>query len=244
MLSTLKGMCCFLAKTNMSKSLLKGARSTQNIKEKIEIKHIVILGDSVAYGYGTRGGIAKYLKETFHHSTVTNLGINGLTSNGLVDRLQNGLWDRVLADADMVLLNIGGNDLLRGFKGSGAKGLVKQFANLKKNYRKNLLEIYRHLRSLNEHQLIVQNNLYNSMKKEVQYFGFTNLLFRMWNSAIGEEGIIISRTEPMGKNPSIWLDAIHPNEEGYKMMHELLLNTLASTGISIPEREAAAAKQI
>lgn len=139
----------------------------------------------------------------------------------------------------MVLLNIGGNDLLRGFKGSGAKGLVKQFSNLKKIYRKNLLEIYQHLRSLNEKLLIVQNNLYNSMKKEVQYFGFTNLLFRMWNSAIGEEGIIISRTEPMGKNPSIWLDSIHPNEEGYKMMHELLLKTLASTGISIPAREAA-----
>lgn len=232
-------MCCNLANSKISKSLIKGAKSTENFNGNIEIKHIVILGDSVAYGYGTRGGIAKYLKETFHTSTVTNLGINGLTSNGLVDRLRTGNWDETLASADMVFLNIGGNDLLRGFKGSGAKGLVKQFSNLKKIYRKNLLEIYQHLRGLNEKLLIVQNNLYNSMKKEVQYFGFTNLLFRMWNSAIGEEGIIISRTEPMGKNPSIWLDAIHPNEEGYKMMHELLLKTLASTGISIPAREAA-----
>lgn len=231
-------MCCSLAKKMNSKSLARGIKNNGHPTETLEIKHIVILGDSVAYGYGTRGGIAKHLEETFPDSKVTNLGINGLTSNGLVERLRNGQWDRTLASAEMVLLNIGGNDLLRGFKGSGAKGLVRQFSNLKKTYRTNLLEIYKHLRDLNGRQLIVQNNLYNSMKKEVQYFGFTNLLFRMWNSAIGEEGVIVSRTEPMGKNPSIWLDAIHPNEEGYKMMHELLLNTLASTGISIPARRA------
>lgn len=227
-----------MAEIKNPESLVRGAKISGNSTEIIEIKHIVILGDSVAYGYGTRGGIAKYLKETFRDSMVTNLGVNGLTSTGLVERLRGGRWDQTLASAELVLLNIGGNDLLRGFKGSGARGLVKQFSNLKKTYRKNLLEIYQHLRSLNENQLIVQNNLYNSMKKEVQYFGFTNLLFRMWNSAIGEEGIIISRTEPMGKNPAIWLDAIHPNEEGYRMMHEILLKTLASAGISIPARDA------
>lgn len=83
-------MCCNLANSKISKSLIKGAKSTENFNGNIEIKHIVILGDSVAYGYGTRGGIAKYLKETFHTSTVTNLGINGLTSSGLVDRLRTG----------------------------------------------------------------------------------------------------------------------------------------------------------
>lgn len=232
-------MCSQLKIMAKPKSLIKGAQTINYSIKEFDIQHIVILGDSVAYGYGTRGGIAKYLKETFPASTITNLGINGLTSNGLVEKLRSGQWDRILASAEFVLLNIGGNDLLRGFKGSGAKGLVRQFSNLKKTYRTNLLEIYQHLRNLNNEVLIVQNNLYNSMKKEVQYFGFTNLLFRLWNSAIGEEGVIISRTEPMGKNPSIWLDAIHPNEEGYKMMHELLLHTLTSTGISIPSHDSA-----
>lgn len=233
----MKGMCCQLKKTAKLKSLDRRAKTIKHSTKEIDINHIVILGDSVAYGYGTRGGIAKYLKETFPDSAITNLGINGLTSNGLVEKLRSGHWNQTLASAELVLLNIGGNDLLRGFKGSGAKGLVRQFSNLKKAYRENLLETYQHLRSLNEEVLIVQNNLYNSMKKDVQYFGFTSLLFRLWNSAIGEEGVIVSRTEPMGKNPAIWLDAIHPNEEGYKMMHELLLNTLSSTGISIPSRD-------
>ncbi|WP_186725593.1 GDSL-type esterase/lipase family protein [Planomicrobium sp. CPCC 101110] len=208
-------------------------------QKRFHIKNIVILGDSVAYGYGTKGGISKYLKEAFSGCTVTNLGINGLTSNGLVERLRSGIWDRYLTSADMVLLNIGGNDLLRGFRSSGAKGLIRQFSQLKRTYRKNLLETYQYIRSLNDDVLIVQNNLYNSMKKEFQYFGFTNLLFRLWNTAIGEEGVIISRTDVMGKNPSIWLDSIHPNEEGYKLMHELLMKTLKTTGIDIHPRETA-----
>ncbi|WP_203339990.1 SGNH/GDSL hydrolase family protein [Planococcus beijingensis] len=202
-------------------------------KTSLDIENIVILGDSVAYGYGTKGGITNYLKETFPASHITNLGINGLTSSGLVQKLQTGSWQKPLQQADLVLLNIGGNDLLRGFRDGGAKGLIRQFAILKRTYRQNLLEIYSMLRKANDGVIIVQNNLYNSMKKEVQYFGFTNLLFRIWNTAIGEKGVIVSKTNAMGKNPAIWLDSIHPNEDGYKLMHELLLQTLSTTGFSV-----------
>lgn len=210
----------------------RSKKAKQHQKE-LHINNIVILGDSVALGYGTKGGIAKHLKEDFPNSQVVNLGINGLTSNGLVARLRSEVWDTAIASADLVLLNIGGNDLLHGFRGHGTKGLVKQFSTLKRTYRKNLLETYRRIRELNGKALIVQNNLYNSMKKEVQYFGFTSLLLRLWNRAIGEEGIIVSRTDSMGKNPAIWLDSIHPNDEGYKLMHEILMKTLSSTGIVV-----------
>lgn len=213
------------------------ARASGETKKGLSLKHIVILGDSVAYGYGTRGGIAIYLKETFPDSNITNLGINGLTSSGLIDRLDSSKWNHHISNADLVLLNIGGNDLLRGFHGAGAKGLVRQFTGIRRSYRANLLAIYRHIRGLNNEVLIVQNDLYNSMKKEVQYFGFTGIMLRIWNKAIGEEGVIISKTQPMGKNAAIWLDDIHPNDEGYKIMHELLMKTLAGTGYDILEPE-------
>ncbi|ANU10974.1 hypothetical protein BBH88_11985 [Planococcus antarcticus DSM 14505] len=207
--------------------------ATKKVETALRIDNIVILSDSVAYGYGTEGGIANYLKETFPSSHITNLGINGLTSSGLVQKMRTDSWLIPLQQADLVLLNIGGNDLLRGFRNGGAKGLIRQFSILKRIYRQNLLEIYWHLREANQRVIIVQNNLYNSMKKEEQYFGFTNLLFRLWNTAIGEKGIIVSKTETMGKNPSIWLDSIHPNDEGYKLMHKLLIQTLSTTGFSI-----------
>lgn len=205
--------------------------ASKKTKAPLNIENIVILGDSVAYGYGTKGGIAHYLKETFPASRITNLGVNGLTSSGLVQKMKTDSWEQPLAEADLVLLNIGGNDLLRGFRNGGARGLIRQFAILKRTYRQNLLEVYSLLRRANEDVVIVQNNLYNSMKKEEQYFGFTNLLFRLWNTAIGEKGVIVSKTNAMGKNPGIWLDSIHPNDEGYKLMHELLVHTLSTTGL-------------
>lgn len=225
----------------MRKRLLSGVlvnktplRKFKMENKEVKIDTILILGDSVAYGYGTKEGIAKYLKESFPGSKVINLGINGLTSDGLSDRLLSGKWDQHLEAADLVLMNIGGNDLLKNFRKLGAAGLIRNFKTIRRNYRNNLLGIYSKLRTVNPDVLIVQNDLYNSMKKEHQYMGLTQLLYRRWNGAIGERGVIISKTHAMGKNPSIWLDGVHPNDEGYKVMHELLINTLRTTGIALP----------
>lgn len=225
----------------MNKRLLSGVllnkmplRKIRKNTNNINIKTILIIGDSVAYGYGTQEGIAKYLRESFPDSSVINLGINGLTSDGLAERMLTGKWDHHIAAADLVLINIGGNDLLKSFRKLGAAGLIKSFKTIRSNYRKNLLFIYSKVREMNPEILIVQNDLYNSMKKEHQYMGLTKLLYRRWNRAIGQQGVIISKTNKMGKNPAIWLDGIHPNDDGYKMMHELLINTLRTTGIALP----------
>ncbi|WP_422123266.1 SGNH/GDSL hydrolase family protein [Planococcus sp. X10-3] len=225
----------------MKKRLLSGVllnktplRTIKKHHKEIAVNTILILGDSVAYGYGTKEGIAKYLRESFPESKVINLGINGLTSDGLAARLNSGNWDSHIMSADLVLMNIGGNDLLKSFRKLGTVGLIRKFKTVRGNYRRNLLEIYSKVRQVKPEILIVQNDLYNSMKKEHQYMGLTKLLYRRWNRAIGERGVIISKTNKMGKNPAIWLDGIHPNDEGYKLMHELLIDTLRTTGIALP----------
>ena len=207
----------------------------QKHEKEYTVETIVIMGDSVAYGYGTKEGIAKYLRQSFPASRVINLGINGLTSDGLADRVMSGKWDHHLASADLVLINIGGNDLLQGFRKLGTVGFVRNFRAIRINYRRNLLGIYRKVRGANPEILIVQNDLYNSLKKEHQYLGLTKLLYRRWNRAIGERGVIISKMDKMGKNPAIWLDGIHPNDDGYKLMHEILIDTLQATGIALPQ---------
>ncbi|MFD1030589.1 SGNH/GDSL hydrolase family protein [Metaplanococcus flavidus] len=226
----------------MNKRLLSGVlinktplRKLKKHRNEINIHTILILGDSVAYGYGTKEGIAKYLRESFPESRVINLGINGLTSDGLAERIHTGKWDNHIKAADLVLINIGGNDLLQSFRKLGTTGLIRSFKTIRGNYRRNLLTIYSKVREVNPDTLIVQNDLYNSMKKEHQYMGLTKLLYRRWNRAIGEQGVIISKTNKMGKNPAIWLDGVHPNDEGYKLMHELLINTLRTTGIALPQ---------
>lgn len=160
--------CRRLGKNFRSGALYQKAlrRKQRNAAKPRQIDKIIILGDSVAYGYGTKGGIARHLEDSFPDSEVLNFGINGLTSDGLVERLRANHWQAELAHADLVLLNIGGNDLLRQYQGGGAGELIRQFAALKKKYRRNLLEIYGTIQKGNEQVLIVQNSLYNSMKKK------------------------------------------------------------------------------
>src|SRR5690606_20969096 len=112
-------------------------RKIQRRNKEYSIKNIVILGDSVAYGYGTKEGIAKYLRESFPDSRITNLCINGLTSDGLVSKLTSVQWDRHLASPDLTLINIGGNYLLQDLRKLGPARFVRNFKAVRINYRKN-----------------------------------------------------------------------------------------------------------
>ena len=78
--------------------------------------HILALGDSIALGYGLED------KEQEAYGAVlakkagakfTNEGINGLRSEDLIGRLEAGEYDEQIKDADIILLSIGSNDVLK-----------------------------------------------------------------------------------------------------------------------------------
>lgn len=91
--------------------------------------NMLILGDSIATGYGL-DGYAEYGKSNCNsyanqlawlYDTVLdgttdfkfeNLAIDGQTSTELLQDLQNGIYDEKLKDADAIVMSIGGNDLL------------------------------------------------------------------------------------------------------------------------------------
>ena len=77
---------------------------------------IAILGDSLAAGYGVKpeqafpARLEAALKAQGRNVTVLNQGVSGDTTAGGLDRL-----DWMLADKpDIVLVELGGNDALRG----------------------------------------------------------------------------------------------------------------------------------
>lgn len=77
-------------------------------------KKIVVLGDSIARGYGLREnepGFYDYLGRAMDAS-VTNLGVDGLTTAGLLEKLSDSAVQDALKDADQVYISIGGNDLM------------------------------------------------------------------------------------------------------------------------------------
>ena len=96
--------------------------------------HIVFMGDSIAAGYGLDAydpddkskcaSYANILAQVFDSELPAaasfgydNVAKDGLTSNGLLNKLRNGEMDEYLAEADAAVVSIGGNDLLGPLEG-------------------------------------------------------------------------------------------------------------------------------
>lgn len=90
---------------------------------------MVFLGDSIAAGYGLEGYTAddnyncesysNILKEKYTAelseicpADMYNFAVSGATSDDLLDLLDTGTLDSALAEADAVVISIGGNDML------------------------------------------------------------------------------------------------------------------------------------
>ncbi|MFC7440595.1 SGNH/GDSL hydrolase family protein [Laceyella putida] len=82
---------------------------------------LLVLGDSVALGQGSQketegyaGSIARYFEKQHIHVQYKNRGIAGLTSANLLQLLkENRGWQADIRQADLVLISVGGNDILQ-----------------------------------------------------------------------------------------------------------------------------------
>ncbi|MBR4554467.1 MAG: SGNH/GDSL hydrolase family protein [Ruminococcus sp.] len=94
---------------------------------------LLILGDSIASGYGLEGyssskdkcrSYANILRDRYSAELPpdcpfeeTNLAVDGRTSGQLLDALVSGELDSAIAESDCIVVSIGGNDLLEALWG-------------------------------------------------------------------------------------------------------------------------------
>jgi acyl-CoA thioesterase-1 len=89
---------------------------------------IVALGDSLTAGYGLNPGesfpeqLQTALVERGHDAEVINAGVSGDTASGGLARLE---W-AVPAEADIVIVELGSNDALRGIEPSVTRGALSE----------------------------------------------------------------------------------------------------------------------
>ena len=199
-----------------------------DIRGKIKYtKKVLILGDSVASGYGTKiGGITKSLQEKmnihFENLVIENLGIDGLTTKGLLEKIESRVWDKKIKESDLIIMNIGGNDLLRMFNEAGPKGVIKNFPQVRSNFSKNIRAIVNELKGINPNTMIFMNELYDSMDKKNQFYGLSKIMITIWNSASSMENVVKVKTKIMKHKNGYWIDLVHPNEDGYEEMGDLI----------------------
>lgn len=112
-LGSVAGAVGMMLASGLALMLLLFAATTASAREQSKL---VVLGDSLVAGYGLQPGesfpdqLQKALDEKGIAITVENAGVSGDTSTGGLARLD---WS-VGEDADIVLVELGANDALRG----------------------------------------------------------------------------------------------------------------------------------
>ncbi len=220
--------------------------------------HYVALGDSIAYGYGLNdmeedsyvGKVTRYLEQQYDHVITTNLGMNGIQSEELLERLTNShnefyeKYHSVLKYAKIVTISIGSNDLLHHIELD--KNLEEYIENGDKIFRKECQEfcvvfpkIVQEIRKITPKAKIYANNVYNpcyGLEKYKTLYEASEKYISMFNKAFEtQKGFItvdikkiFENSEDNPLNMSLNGNKIdpHPNEWGHKLIAQEIIKEI------------------
>lgn len=199
---------------------------------------IVSLGDSLTQGVGDSkdaGGYIPYLKEQLEMlkdirtAKIENYGVSGNRTDQLLKRLKKTEVKEAIEQADMVMITIGGNDVMKVFREHFANLELSVFEKAKKGYEKRLQEILHTIRNYNPDVYIVLIGIYNPFEK---WFEIDELDHIIWDWNETSENII-SQFEQATYIPIIDIfenkeeellydDQFHPNDRGYELISNRL----------------------
>ncbi|MGC5326671.1 GDSL-type esterase/lipase family protein [Brevibacillus sp. SYSU BS000544] len=200
---------------------------------------VVSLGDSLtrgtgdAEGLGYVGRVRQALEKTNKQSiTLTNLGINGLKSDGLVEQLQQAQVKKLLKEANLILFTIGGNDLFQssgGLRELDRKKVEQATVKLADNY----TAILREIRELNPKATVVYSSLYNPFGDTEAAIETTTPVLA-WNNQANQiaaryQKVIVVPTYDLffaKEKKYLYSDHFHPNSDGYIKMADRIIQAL------------------
>lgn len=199
--------------------------------------HYTAIGDSLTTGAGAwlSGGFAplyRRMAESRLRSRVTyeNLGINGLTSQKLLSRVQGDPRMRAaLQRADIITVSIGANDLqpyaraIADGSGSRAAQIPQVLARTKGNVRQIVNHLYQIKSSQRTPFIIRMVGVYNPFPNRE-----AGLYARQYNSflaSLGGPNYRVADVYPAfegNERELLFLDRIHPNSRGYRIIAQRL----------------------
>lgn len=218
-------------------------------KEKIPLDFIprditvVAAGDSLTKGVGdstAKGGYIPYLQSLLEKQKgikgvqVHNFGVSGHRSDQVLSKLRSGEVSNELRNADLVILTVGGNDVMKVIKENFTDLQISKFQTQKDNYERNLTQIMNQIRTENENSAIVLIGLYNPFTKWFSDVQEMNEIIKDWNSTsqsvlnnyrnayfVEVDQLFSSSTKEL-----LFKDYFHPNDEGYALIADNVYGTL------------------
>lgn len=232
-----------------SQELGAGVEDPIDMKQEYKVSAI---GDSLAKGTGdqTGSGFVKRSVEALAKSSgkkatlLNNLGINGLTTDNLVKKLDEVGVQYVLRQSDIIILSVGGNDLFQGAqllssgngKSDGTKSsestnsfqdvTAEKILSALPKASSQLKVILEKLREINPDSYIIYVGLYNPFGDIPELKTVGNEAVTTWNNVALST---INKYENMTLVPTYDLfthnlerylstDHFHPNADGYQQI--------------------------
>lgn len=226
---------------------------TEQIKDKVrevvEItmdlvkkdQKIVAIGDSLTQGVGDEtenGGYVGILNHTFEdHNlklTVENFGKRGNRTDQLLKRLDEEEIMIAIQEADIILLTIGANDIMKVVQNHFTNLTIEPFLEEKVSFIERLTSILNKMNELNPDAQIFLIGFYNPFEGYFSEIEQLEMIVNGWNDAalsVTEDfsNVYYIPTKDLFMNSDLDLladDHFHPNTNGYKLVARRVLEYL------------------
>lgn len=204
---------------------------------------VVSIGDSLTQGVGDStesGGYIPYLQRQLEQlaevkkAHFVNYGIKGNRTDQLLERLNQQEVKHSLKKADLVIITIGGNDIMKVFRDNLTQLNVKEFDRQRGSYEKRLDKIIQTVRKQNRDAGIVLIGLYNPFTKVLGDVKEVSVIVNDWNEASKHTVEQYDQTcfvtvEDLFENTKenlLYNDQFHPNDKGYELIANRIFKTI------------------
>ncbi|HLO10815.1 MAG TPA: SGNH/GDSL hydrolase family protein [Pseudoneobacillus sp.] len=222
---------------------------------------IVSIGDSLTKGVGdstNRGGYIPYLQSKLEKEKginkveFKNYGVKGNKTEDLRNRLNKLEIKTDIKRSDIVIITIGGNDIMKVVKENISHLKKEDFIPAKVNYEKNLNNIIYSIRSINPRIPIVLISLYNPFYTWFADVKEMDEILTEWNKAgqfvmSSYNDTYFVRIDEIFKKTNenlLYRDYFHPNDKGYSLIANRLFITITEKTIKdLIERKYMASKE-
>lgn len=208
--------------------------------------HITAVGDSLTQGVGDEtenGGYLGFLEEDITsldgvgRIKVSNFGKRGNRTDQLLKRLDEKQIQAAINDADIILVTIGANDVMKVVKKNFLDLKMEPFTEEQAHYEKRLNSIFEKIRAENPDAPIYLIGLFNPFYKWFAEIEELDLILQNWNVssqviANKYENIHFIPVEDLFRNTEedlFYKDNFHPNTEGYERIASRVFTTIQPT---------------
>jgi lysophospholipase L1-like esterase len=197
------------------------------VKRKAPLRQVVLLGDSLAYGTGDESGqgVGGWLDDELARRGVAsrpsvNLGVNGATTEDVATRLGEETVRTAIARADVVILSVGANDLVR-FPGAREEALREPFTAARRTLDRVALVVAAIL-EINPHARVLVLGGYNPFPQH-PYAPLVARYLAVWDEALVEEfesepRVAVVKMFDIVRGPGRLssVDHFHPGQAAYR----------------------------